>query len=402
MALIIWSVKTCALGPLCPLSPRAPAEAGRSVWAAAWAPVHQIQGRVFTVSWLVSIKVNVIAISDLWLFIYAGRVSTISWLVLIQVNVFAASDLWLFIYASNCFLQSPPHFPPFIKRTTTTKEQLWSWSSSVFSPYMLRHQGLPKSAAPGHSSSPAMHHSSSPYCPTSTFWRIHTGIYSLLQKHTKNYSLPQRTFSRFCNEFNSREIWRQWLSPVHVVSTFNCALLTWILRASALAALPPLLTLCVRMFGYGFISQPPPPPTPHQIYSTHLLSTALQTHSYACTQAPPHVCMKTSMHTVYTQTMTEQKQCIPSAPTWFWAFPQRGPHKAAVAHHHLILIVVAVVEEVRVSGGLAQNAAVVTCFDGAQVAGVVGLVPAAGGAADDGGGGGAAAQRLPNQNLFHL
>ena len=44
----------------------------------------------------------------------------------------------------------------------------------------------------------------------------------------------------------------------------------------------------------------------------------------------------------------------------------------------------------------------VTCFDGAQVAGVVGLVPAAGGAADDGGGGGAAAQRLPNQNLFHL
>ena len=44
----------------------------------------------------------------------------------------------------------------------------------------------------------------------------------------------------------------------------------------------------------------------------------------------------------------------------------------------------------------------VACFDCAQVAGVVGFVPAAGGAADDGGGGRAAAQCLPNQNLFHL
>ena len=54
MALIIWSVKTCALLPPRPLSPSVPAEAGRLlVWAVARAPMRLIQGRAYTVSWLV-------------------------------------------------------------------------------------------------------------------------------------------------------------------------------------------------------------------------------------------------------------------------------------------------------------------------------------------------------------
>ena len=60
MALIIWSVKICALGPQRPLSPSPPgtAEAGHlSVWAVTWVPMHLIQGRAYTVSWLVQIKV---------------------------------------------------------------------------------------------------------------------------------------------------------------------------------------------------------------------------------------------------------------------------------------------------------------------------------------------------------
>ena len=53
MALIIWSVKTYMLGPLHPLSHSVPAEAGHLVWAVAWAPMRLIQGRAYTVSWLV-------------------------------------------------------------------------------------------------------------------------------------------------------------------------------------------------------------------------------------------------------------------------------------------------------------------------------------------------------------
>ena len=46
MALIIRSVKTCALGRPRPLSPRVPGEGGRRlVWAAAGAPMRLIQGR---------------------------------------------------------------------------------------------------------------------------------------------------------------------------------------------------------------------------------------------------------------------------------------------------------------------------------------------------------------------
>ena len=53
MALIIQSVKTCALGSPRPLFPSVPAEAGRRlVSAAAWAPVRPVQGRACTVSWL--------------------------------------------------------------------------------------------------------------------------------------------------------------------------------------------------------------------------------------------------------------------------------------------------------------------------------------------------------------
>ena len=73
MALIIWSVKTCMLGPPRPPSPSGPAEAGRRlVWAADWAPVQWIQGRAYTVFCLVSIKV-VIATSNLWFFIHASN-----------------------------------------------------------------------------------------------------------------------------------------------------------------------------------------------------------------------------------------------------------------------------------------------------------------------------------------
>ena len=81
MVLIIRSVKICVLGPprpdsepswapipnkptvsvdikqhsmLHPLSPSVPAEAGcHLVSAAAWAPMCLIQGRAYTVSWLV-------------------------------------------------------------------------------------------------------------------------------------------------------------------------------------------------------------------------------------------------------------------------------------------------------------------------------------------------------------
>ena len=54
MAIIILSVKTCMLGSPHPLPPNVPAEAGCGlVGAAAWVPMHLIQGRAYTVSWLV-------------------------------------------------------------------------------------------------------------------------------------------------------------------------------------------------------------------------------------------------------------------------------------------------------------------------------------------------------------
>ena len=58
MALIIQSVKTCALGPPRPLSASVPAKAGGLfVSAVIWAPMLLVQGRAYTVSWLVWIKV---------------------------------------------------------------------------------------------------------------------------------------------------------------------------------------------------------------------------------------------------------------------------------------------------------------------------------------------------------
>ena len=58
MALIIWSVKTYALGLPRPLSARVPVEAGRRlVSAVAWALMRLMQGRAYTLFWLVEIKV---------------------------------------------------------------------------------------------------------------------------------------------------------------------------------------------------------------------------------------------------------------------------------------------------------------------------------------------------------
>ena len=67
MAPIIWSVKTCVLGPPRPLSPSVPAVAGRQlviVWAAAYASDSGESLHCFLVG---ANKSYVIAASDLWL-----------------------------------------------------------------------------------------------------------------------------------------------------------------------------------------------------------------------------------------------------------------------------------------------------------------------------------------------
>ena len=71
MALIIWSVTTCALGPPRPLSPSVPAVAGRQlVRAAAFASDSGERLHCFLVG---KIKSYVIATADLWLFIHASN-----------------------------------------------------------------------------------------------------------------------------------------------------------------------------------------------------------------------------------------------------------------------------------------------------------------------------------------
>ena len=181
----------------------------------------------------------------------------------------------------------PPIAPAEARRTTTKKEQLWSQSSSVFSPSMLRHQGLPKSAEPGHSS----HSSSSQYCPTSTFWRMHTGIYSLLQKHTKNYSLPQRTFGRFCNEFNSREIWRQTVTRPCGVHIQLCFVNLDSESECSCSATTPSNSVCARLVMASFLSPPPPPPN---LQYTSFVNSITDT--LTCLYAGTTPCMHEDQH----------------------------------------------------------------------------------------------------------
>ena len=71
MAPVIWSVKTCALGPPRPFSPIVPAVAGRQlVRAAAYASDAGESLHRFLVG---ANKSYSIATSDLWLFIHASN-----------------------------------------------------------------------------------------------------------------------------------------------------------------------------------------------------------------------------------------------------------------------------------------------------------------------------------------
>ena len=71
MALIIWSIKTCALGPPCPLSPNVPAVAGRQLVCSA-AYIYASDSGESLHCFLVGVKIKVIATSELWLFIHAS------------------------------------------------------------------------------------------------------------------------------------------------------------------------------------------------------------------------------------------------------------------------------------------------------------------------------------------
>ena len=78
MAPVIWSVKTCVLGPLHPLSPSVPAEAGRLLVCVL--PGHQcIWFRGEPTQFPVGVnKSYVIATADLWLFIHASNLLSLT------------------------------------------------------------------------------------------------------------------------------------------------------------------------------------------------------------------------------------------------------------------------------------------------------------------------------------